>query len=76
MKEIKMGSHVVRMEEDKNAFRILGKPTGKRALGSPRPRWEYYIRMDRKEMQVAVNMRKWINSAQDRDYWRVLLMQH
>ena len=36
-----------RMEEGKIAFKILtGKPTGKRSLGMPRPRWEDKIRMD------------------------------
>ena len=32
--------HVARMEEGRNAFKILtGKPTGKRPLGRPRRRW-------------------------------------
>ena len=31
---------VARMEEGRSAFKILiGKPTGKRALGRPRRRW-------------------------------------
>ena len=34
-------AHVARMEEDRNAFKILkGKPTGKRPLGRPRRRSE------------------------------------
>ena len=41
--------HVVRMEEDRSAFKILtGTPTGKRPLGRPRRRWEDNIRMDLK----------------------------
>ena len=32
--------HVARMEEGRNAFKIVtGKPTGKRTLGKPRRRW-------------------------------------
>ena len=34
-------SHVARMEEGRNALKILtSKPTGKRSLWSPRRRWE------------------------------------
>jgi hypothetical protein len=36
---------------DENAYDILvGKPEGKRPLGSPRNRWEY-IRMDHREVE-------------------------
>ena len=59
-------SHVVRMEEGRSAFKIItGKPTGKRPLGRPRRRWEDNIRMD-----LAGN---WVDSVQDRDYWRALV---
>ena len=55
------------MVEDKRAFKILtGKPTEKRPLESLRHRWDDNIRID-------VNMRKWIDSAKDRDYWRELV---
>ena len=60
------------MEEGRSAFKILtGKPTGKRPLGSPRHKWEDNIRMDLTE--IGINMRNWVNSAQDRDYWIVLV---
>ena len=36
--------------------------------GRPRRRWEDNIRMDLKE--IGFNTRNWIDSAQDRDYWR------
>jgi hypothetical protein len=40
---------VARMEEGRNAFKILtGKLTRKRPLGRPRRRWEDNIRMDHK----------------------------
>ena len=54
------------------AFKILtGKPTGKRALGRPRRRWEDNIRMNLKEL--GINSSNWIDSIQDRDYWRALV---
>ena len=58
--------HVARMEEGRNALKMLaGKPTGKRPLGRPRRRWEDNFTMD-----LAGN---WVDSAQDRNYWRALV---
>ena len=55
-----------------SAFKILtGKPIGKRPLGRPRCIWEDNIRMDLEE--VAINAGNWVDSAQDRDYWRVVV---
>ena len=60
------------MEESRSAFKILtGKPTGKRPLGRPRRRWEDTIRMDHEE--IGINTGNWVDSAQDRDYWRALV---
>ena len=60
------------MEEDRSAFKILAdKSTGKRSLRRPRRRWEDNIRMDLKE--IDINTRNWVDSAQDRDYWRALV---
>ena len=54
------------MEEGWSAFKILtGKPNGKRPLGRPRRRWEDNIKMDLEE--------NWVDSAQDRNYWRALV---
>ena len=64
--------HVDIMEEGTSAFKILtGKPTGLRPLGMPRRRWEGNIRMDLEE--IGINAGNWVDSAQDRDYWRALL---
>ena len=69
---MKIEKHVARMEEGRSAFKILsGKPTGKRPLGRPRRRWEDNIRMNLKE--VGINTRNWVDSAQDRRYWRALV---
>ena len=58
------------MEESRSAFKIVtGTPTGKRLLR--RRRWEDNIRMDLEE--IGINAGNWIDSAQDRDYWRALV---
>ena len=60
------------MEEGKRTFKILtGKPTGKRPLGTSRRRWEDKIRMDLEE--IGINAGNWVDSAQDRNYWRALV---
>ena len=59
--------HVARMNEGRNAFKMLsGKPTGKRPLGRSRRTWEDNIRMDIKE--IDINTRKWVDSAHDKYY--------
>ena len=63
---LRWAGHVARMEEGRGALKILTcKSTGNRPLGRPMRRWEDNIRMD-----LAGN---WVDSAQDRDYWRALL---
>ena len=70
-KRLRWTGHVTRMEESRSALKILtGKPTGKRPLWRPKHRWEDNIRMDLKE--IGINM-IWIDSTQDRDYWRGLV---
>jgi hypothetical protein len=45
--------HAPRLREKRNAYRILvGKPEGKRQLGRPIRRWEYYIRIDLREIYI------------------------
>jgi hypothetical protein len=71
-RRLKWAGHVARIEEGRSVFKILsGKPTGKRPLGRPRHRWEDNIRMDLKE--ISIYTRNWVDSAQDRDYWRALV---
>ena len=60
------------MQNGRSSFKILtGTPTGKRSLGSPRHKWEDNIRMDLNEK--CVNTIDWVDSAQDKDYWRALV---
>ena len=49
----------------------MDKPTGKRALGRPRRRWENNIRIDLKE--IGIDTRNWVDLVQNRDYWRTLV---
>ena len=71
-RRLRWAGHVVRMEEGRSAFKILtGKPTGKRPLGRPRCRWEDNIRMDIEG--IGINAGNWVDSAQDRNYWRDLV---
>ena len=42
-----------------------------RPLGRPRRRWEDTIRMDLEE--IGTNAGNWVDSAQDRDYWKALV---
>jgi hypothetical protein len=60
------------MGEKRGAFRILvGRSEGRRPLGRPRRRWEDNITMDLKD--VGWGNMNWIELAQDRDRWRVLV---
>jgi len=64
--------HVARMGERRGAYRdLVGKPEGKRPLGSPRRRWNDYIKMDLQEVECGAM--DWIELAQDRDRWRALV---
>ena len=61
-----------RMGEGRGVHRVLvGKPEGKRPLGSPRRRWEDNIKMDLQEVGGACEDR--MELAQDRDRWRALV---
>ena len=54
--------NVARMGEERGAYRVLvGKPEGKRPLGSPRRRWVDNIRMDLQE--VGCGHVDWIGLA-------------
>ena len=49
----------------------MGKPEGKRPLGTPRLRWEDNIKMDLQE--VGYGGMDWLELAQDRGRWRALV---
>jgi hypothetical protein len=53
-------------------YRVLvEKHRGDRSLGRPRRRWEDNIKMDIRE--VGSGDMDWIELAQDRDRWRVVV---
>jgi hypothetical protein len=63
------------MGEKKGLYRVLvGKSEGKRPLERPRRRWEdnTRIKMDLQEMECGAI--EWIDLAEDRDKWRVLVI--
>jgi hypothetical protein len=49
---------------------LIGKPEGKRLLGSPRRRWKNGISMDLRE--IGWGSVEWTQLAQDKDWWEVL----
>ncbi|KAJ4443833.1 hypothetical protein ANN_05620 [Periplaneta americana] len=50
-RRLRWAGHVARVGESRNAYRVLvGRPEGKRPLGSPRRTWENNIKMDLREM--------------------------
>ena len=58
---------MAKINEGRSVFQILtGTPTGR-----PRHRWEDNIRMGLKELDI--NTRNWVDSAQDRGYYRALV---
>ena len=68
-RRLRWTGYVARMEVGRSALKILiGKPTGKR----PRRRWEDNIRMDLEE--IGINAGNWVDSAQNRNYWRALVI--
>jgi hypothetical protein len=71
-RRMRWAGHVSRMEQKRNAYRILvGKPEGKRPLGRPRRMWVDSIKMELRE--VGRSGMDWIDLAQDRDQWMALV---
>jgi hypothetical protein len=64
-KRMKWAGHVTRMDEKKNAFRVLvGRPGGRRPLGRHRRRWEDNIKIDLKD--IGWEAVYWVSVAQNR----------
>jgi hypothetical protein len=51
--------------------KLVGKPERKSPLGRQRRKWVYDIKMDLKELEWGGM--DWIDLAQHRDQWRVLM---
>jgi hypothetical protein len=70
-RRMRWAGYVARMGEKSGAYRILvGRPEGRRPLGRPRRRWEDSIKMNLQDVGWGMD---WIELAQDRDRWRVLV---
>jgi hypothetical protein len=70
-RRMRWAGHVARVGEGRAMHRVLvGKPEGKRPLGTPRHKWEDNIKMDLQE--VVGNFGDWMELAQDRDRWPAL----
>jgi hypothetical protein len=60
------------MSERRGIYKVLvGKPEGKRPLGTPRHKWEDIIKKDLQE--VGCGGMDWIELAQDRNRWRAFV---
>jgi hypothetical protein len=71
-RRMRWAGHVARMGEGRGVYRVLvGRPEGKRPLGSPRRRCEDNIKMDLRE--TGMNWANWIRLAQDRVQWRAFV---
>ena len=71
-RRLRWAGHVARMEEERGVHKVLvGKPEGKRPVGTPRRRWEDNIKMDLQE--VGRGCGDWMELAKDRDRWRALV---
>jgi len=69
---MRWAGHVVHMGEGRGMYKFLvGKPEGKRPLGIPRHGQEDTIKMDLQE--VGCGGLDWIELAEDRDRWWVLV---
>jgi len=67
-----MGGESSTFGERRGIYRVwVGKPEGKRTLGTTRRRWEDNCKMDLKE--VGCGGMDWIELAQDRDSCRALV---
>ena len=64
---MRWAKNIARMEERRG----VGKPEEKRPLARLRRRWEDNIKMDLQE--VGFGGMDWIELAQDRNRWRVLV---
>jgi len=60
------------MAQKESTYRAsVGKPEGKRSLGTPKRKWEDNIKMDLKEMEWKVV--DWTGLSENRDRWRAVV---
>jgi hypothetical protein len=60
------------MAQKESTYRAsVGKPEGKRSLGTPKRKWEDDIKMDLKKMEWKVV--DWTGLSENRDRWRAVV---
>jgi len=70
-RSMRWAGHVARVGERKGVHRVLmGKPEGKRALGSPSVDWRIILRRIFRKWDGGMD---WMDLAQDRDRWWALV---
>ena len=70
-RRLRWTGRVARLKESIALIILTGTHRGRRPLERPRCRWESNITMDLKEK--GNNTRNWIESAQNWDYWIILV---
>jgi hypothetical protein len=71
LQNISRGLGLAHMGQRRLAYKILvGKPEGKKPLGTPRHRWKDNIEMDHQE--VGCGGMDWVDLAQDRNRWQAV----
>ena len=71
-RRMRWAGHVAHVGDRRGVYRVLvGKPEGKSSLGRPRRRWDGNINMHLQD--VGCGGTDWIDLAQDRDRWRVVV---
>jgi hypothetical protein len=68
---MRWAGYIAQIWEKRNAYRMVGKPEGKRPLERPRCRWVDNIKLDLRGIEW--DGMDWIDVAQDRDQWRALV---
>jgi hypothetical protein len=70
-RRLRWAGHVA-LGEMRNAYRVfVGKPEGKRSVGTARHEWVDNIKIDLREIRWCGM--GWIHPVQDRDQWRALV---
>jgi hypothetical protein len=68
IKKNEIAGHAARVGDRRGTYRILvGRPEGKTAIGRPRTRWGYNIKIYLTEMRCSMD---WFYLAQDMETWR------
>jgi hypothetical protein len=67
-----MGGTCGTQGERRGVYKVfVGRPEGKRPLGTPRRRWEDNIKLDLRE--IVIDGANWIQLVQDRVQWRAFV---